>query len=351
VRDAKARLLADDLAGARLSLEQELADESVLVARRAEVETGLAATREREAAVEAALREDLPALAKAQETWFALTGLRERLRGTQSLAAERARNAASLPDVAPGRDPEALEAEAETAREQEHAIDVEVASQRALLDAAVNARKSAEDAAAEEERRVAALVRAAADRREGLARLVGQVNALKSRAAGADDEVGRITAARTEALARAERAQRDFTALETKVAGLDAGEESLDAEYEAAAAVLTDLEERLAKLREEAATADRERSALGARKDALEIGLDRRDGAGALLAGDVAHHPCQMAHLDWSSTADSDPKQSAVTRRELFGRFADTPTLVIGGHFNAGHIKREGDAFKFIALG
>ena len=75
------------------------------------------------------------------------------------------------------------------------------------------------------------------------------------------------------------------------------------------------------------------------------------DGEEGLLTGDVAHHPCQMAHLDWSSTADSDPKQSAATRRELFSRFADTPTLVIGGHFNAGHIKREGDAFKFIALG
>ena len=55
-----------------------------------------------------------------------------------------------------------------------------------------------------------------------------------------------------------------------------------------------------------------------------------------------------MAHLDWSSTADSDPVQSAVTRRELFSRFADTPTLVIGGHFNAGHIQRDGDAFKFL---
>jgi len=72
------------------------------------------------------------------------------------------------------------------------------------------------------------------------------------------------------------------------------------------------------------------------------------DGEEGLLTGDVAHHPCQMAHLDWSSTADFDPVQSAMTRRELFSRFADTPTLTIGGHFNGGHIRREGDAFKFI---
>jgi glyoxylase-like metal-dependent hydrolase (beta-lactamase superfamily II) len=79
--------------------------------------------------------------------------------------------------------------------------------------------------------------------------------------------------------------------------------------------------------------------------------LIRSGGEQGLLTGDVAHHPCQMAHLDWSSTADSDPKQSAATRRELFSRFADTETLVIGGHYDAGHIKRDGDAFKFVALG
>jgi glyoxylase-like metal-dependent hydrolase (beta-lactamase superfamily II) len=73
------------------------------------------------------------------------------------------------------------------------------------------------------------------------------------------------------------------------------------------------------------------------------------DGEEGVLTGDVAHHPCQMAHLDWSSTADSDPVKSASTRRELFSRFADRPVLVIGGHYNAGHIRREGDAFKFIA--
>jgi glyoxylase-like metal-dependent hydrolase (beta-lactamase superfamily II) len=76
--------------------------------------------------------------------------------------------------------------------------------------------------------------------------------------------------------------------------------------------------------------------------------LIQSDGEQALLTGDVAHHPCQMAHLDWSSTADSDPLRSAATRRELFARFADTPTLVIGGHFDPGHIRCHGEAFKFI---
>jgi glyoxylase-like metal-dependent hydrolase (beta-lactamase superfamily II) len=75
----------------------------------------------------------------------------------------------------------------------------------------------------------------------------------------------------------------------------------------------------------------------------------RSAGEEGCLTGDVAHHPCQMAHLDWSSTADSDPYQSAETRRELFSRFAGQPVLVIGGHFDAGHISRDEEAFKFVA--
>ena len=77
--------------------------------------------------------------------------------------------------------------------------------------------------------------------------------------------------------------------------------------------------------------------------------LIQSEGAQALLTGDVAHTPAQMAHLDWSSSADSDPAQSAATRHDLFSRFADTDTLVIGGHFGAGHIKRDGEAFRFVA--
>ena len=173
-------------------------------------------------------------------------------------------------------------------RAQEQQIAAEVETHRTALEQAVAGRRTSEDAAAEEERRIAGLQRAAADRREGLARLHGQVNVLRSRAAAADDEVGRLGLAREEAIARADRAQRDFTSLETRVAGLDAGEEGLDAEHEAAVGALDDLEERLAKARDEATQADRERSSLAARKDALEMGLNRKDGAGALLAASDA---------------------------------------------------------------
>jgi hypothetical protein len=36
------------------------------------------------------------------------------------------------------------------------------------------------------------------------------------------------------------------------------------------------------------------------------------------------------------------------TRRELFARFAGTPTLVLGGHFAGGRIARDGDAFRLV---
>jgi len=286
VRDARARLIADDLVTARTALQQELADESILVERRAEVEAAVAQAQEAEARLEASLRDDLPALARAQETWFGLSGMRERLRGTASLAAERVRNAAGSEQetLDLGRDPDELEAEATRIREQEAAISTEVDTHRSALEAAVTARRTSEEEAAEEDRRVAGLLRAAADRREGLARLAGQVNAVQSRAAAADEEIGRLEASRAAAVARADRAQHDFTALETRIAGLDAGEEGLDTEHEAALAVFDDLTERLAKAREEAAQADRDRSGLQARTEALALGLNRKDGVGALLA-------------------------------------------------------------------
>src|SRR4051794_1068958 len=284
VRDARARLLADELVTVRTALEQELADETVLLQQRAETEQRLEAARAAEADLEGRLRDSLPLLSQAQDRWFGLAGMRERLQAVAALAAERIRNAQTEPEVPAGRDPQELLEQAREVREQEHVIDAQVVGDRAALEEALAARLAAEQAQQDEERRISALERASADRREGVARLQGQVNALRSRAAAAQEEVDRLTAARADAIARMERAERAFTALETQVAGLDAGEEGLDAEHEGAAAVLRDIDERLAKAREETEATERQRTALLARQEALELGLTRKDGAGALLA-------------------------------------------------------------------
>jgi glyoxylase-like metal-dependent hydrolase (beta-lactamase superfamily II) len=75
-------------------------------------------------------------------------------------------------------------------------------------------------------------------------------------------------------------------------------------------------------------------------------------GEEALITGDFMHHPCQIAHPDWSSNADSDPAEARQTRERMLTRFADAPILVIGTHFagrTAGHVVREGDAFRLVA--
>lgn len=72
-------------------------------------------------------------------------------------------------------------------------------------------------------------------------------------------------------------------------------------------------------------------------------------GEQALITGDFMHHPCQIAHPEWDTLADSDPEQGIRTRRIMFERLAGTPVLVIGTHFagaTAGRIVRDGEAFR-----
>ena len=61
------------------------------------------------------------------------------------------------------------------------------------------------------------------------------------------------------------------------------------------------------------------------------------------------HHPCQLAHPEWSSTADVDQALSAATRQAFLERYSDRPVLIIGTHFagpTAGRVVRDGDAFR-----
>ncbi|WP_316043405.1 chromosome segregation SMC family protein [Actinomadura sp. CNU-125] len=171
-RDARLRLLADDLVTLRTRLEQEAADEAQIRERRTETERGLAEAQEREETLEAAEAVEAPKLKQVQDTWYRLSALQERLRGVADLAAERHRNAAEArDDERRGRDPQDMEREAAEIREQEEML-------RAALDEAQDG--LADDRGGADGRRggprgrgaAAAGRRArAADRREELARL------------------------------------------------------------------------------------------------------------------------------------------------------------------------------------
>ncbi|GAA2558123.1 MULTISPECIES: chromosome segregation protein SMC [Streptomyces] len=287
LRDARLRLLADDLVRLREALEAEIADEAALKERKEAVEQELGKALRREALLEDEVRRLVPRLQNAQQTWYELSQLAERVRGTISLADARVKSATSAPpEERRGRDPEDMEREAARIREQEAELEAALeAAERALEDTVAH-RAELERALAQEERRLRDAARAIADRREGLARLKGQVGAARSRAAAAQAEIERLAAARDEAQERAVAAQEEYEALKAEVDGLDAGDAELAERHEAAKRRLAEAESALSAAREAATAAERERAATRARHEALALGLRRKDGTGALLAAE-----------------------------------------------------------------
>ena len=286
LRDARSRLLADDLAQLTAQLTQERADEAALRERQQETEQELGRAREQLARLEVAAAGATESASRAGDAFHALGAVRERLQGLARLADERVRLLGTTEPEHRGQDPAELEAQAERARASEAELTREVERARATLDEAVTARSAAEAAADEAERELATLHRGAADRREGLARLSGQVGARRSRVEAADAELERLRARVEEAERRAEEASREFSALEVQVVGAEEGEEDLDAQHEAATTELADARDAVERLTAESAEAEQDRATWSARVEALELSLDRKDGAGALLADD-----------------------------------------------------------------
>ncbi|WP_344967859.1 chromosome segregation protein SMC [Streptosporangium fragile] len=313
LRDARLRLLADDVLTLRTTLEREIADEAAILARRAAVEGELEQNQVAEAELEAAEAEAQPRLAAAQEAFFRLSSLRERLRGLGGLAAERHRHATDTAVERRGRDPEDFEREAEEVREQERVLAELLAQEQEALAVAVARRAEAESALAAEERRLAAEARAAADRREELARLKGRVGAVRSRVTAAEEEIGRLRRSLEEAEQRAETAQAEHDSqelaepaadpalaeeLEIALEAVEQARHAVDAARagveEAKAAVagpnaaLAAARGALAAARKADQEAQRQVAALEARFEALELSLARgADGGAALLAADL----------------------------------------------------------------
>ncbi len=142
--------------------------------------------------------DSLPRLTAAQETWYSLAGLAERVAST---ACHRRRAACATPasarTIVRAATPRRSSARPRTSAEAEAELQAEVSARTTALAAATEARSAAELAHAEAEKQYSAQQRAIADRREGLARLTGEVNTLRSRTEAAAAEIERLTAAQS----------------------------------------------------------------------------------------------------------------------------------------------------------
>jgi len=79
--------------------------------------------------------------------------------------------------------------------------------------------------------------------------------------------------------------------------------------------------------------------------------LIQSGGECAVITGDAVHHPCQIAHPNWSTTSDTDQSEACISRQALFDRCADGKTLFIGSHFAhpvAGYLRKEAAGFRLI---
>ena len=295
VRDAKARLLADDLASAlsKLSVLEE-SDESAAV-RRASLEEQIAAARAELARLEDAERASSPALDQASSDWQSLTTITERLRGTLMAATQKVALRAT-PELPPGgEDPDVLDERARVAGAEDAALAGQVESARSALTSATRAREAAEDADDAASRELARVNRVIADHREKVARLTGDASTAASRLEAAIAEADRAWGAYRAAQERAEAAEKAVPVSFVGAAGVAGASPSEGSSSEeevggGAARVHAEASARRDAARarvdellgvEREARADRAR--WEARRDALEQLLAPEDGTAELL--------------------------------------------------------------------
>jgi chromosome segregation protein len=279
LRDARLRLAADDVVTRQGELNNTNQAEATLRREHDEASARMMVASEELAAHETALTALSERAESAQQIWFRLSALAERVGATVRIASERAQHLDVETASTGGPDPDELEAEAAKVAAAEQQLLGELTATRNRLDAARAELADRERAATEAEHAHFVAVQAEADRREGLARLAGQVETMRARVESIDDGVAKLSERIEEAAARAQQAKAEFETVQGRVGELDQGEVGLDEHHDRTIAALRLADERVAELQSAERNAERQVASLRARIDALSVGLERKDGA------------------------------------------------------------------------
>ncbi len=270
VRDARLRLLADDVATVQRELAQEQADESAAKAERERVEALHEQARMLEADLERQLQELAPVLQTARSRSLDLTRLRERCHGLVAVIQERRRSLErEQMELSFGVDPEDLQRQSDAVAAQAAMQEQVVAQAQATFEQARAAAEAVVVKVRAEQAAVAAAERVLTEYRQQVAAAEQAVTGGQRLLASTRERADKIT----ERVATADAEAREAAAALAELPPLETHEVVIDtsAPDEALAAAEKDM--RLA--REELSTQEKRRAALIARCEALRSAVSQ----------------------------------------------------------------------------
>ncbi|PZQ92034.1 MAG: chromosome segregation protein SMC [Leifsonia xyli] len=291
VRDARARLLADEVVELRRSITDVTRSESERKTERVVLQEQLDQSKLRQARIEQSESSD--AVDDARRVAFGLEQVQDHLRSLFTLANQRLSllaQQAELPGLGATLSESTIaDARAEAVRLQEGIAEAEAVLGRAT--AATATARASLDSLDEEISAQSALV-SQHDLEQG--RLAGAVRAAEERLGALHTQLERQRTALAAAEERREAARAELLALEGDDEGT-AEDTQLAGAVEAAERAVAGTQERVDALREELHTAERERDALAARTSALTMATDQQDGSQQIIGlggirGLVAEH-------------------------------------------------------------
>ena len=379
VRDARARLVADEVVGLRRALAEHTRTEEERTTERMVLQEKLDRAVLRSARIVEEQEGD--EVDGARRTAFALEQVQERLRNLLSLAQQRLAllgSADDAPETAAGTTPGQVQ-ESRDEAERLVALIAEAEAGWASARQATAAARQALDALDEEIQAQSALV----SRHDlEIAGLTGRAETAGSRLAAVRGEVLRQQNALDAARARLAAAEAERERGEAEGEADERGGSELTRAYEDAQADVATEESAMEAVREELHARERERDALAAREQALASALDQRDGSSDLVAaglpgvrGLLAEHvhvdpgfeaavAAALGTLADAVLADTHEDAVAALRRAVdddlgrvevvvagSGAAADAPAAAAGGPVPASSVVDAPDGVRRILAG
>jgi len=291
VRDARARLLADEVVELRTAISDVSRNEGERKTERLVLQEQLDQAKLRQARLEQTMTGD--SVDAARQVAFGLEQVQDHLRSLFTLANQRLALREIVAEL-PGMTTTISQRMVDDARDEATRLAAGVAEVEELLGraGAVTATARASLASLDEEISAQSSLISQHDLEQG--RLSGQVDAAESRRTATRGELDRQRAALAAAEQRREQARAEL--LEIEGGDEESGSDSdLTAAVEAADAAVKVLQAEVEALRDELHASERERDALAARTSALSMAVDQKDGSASILSargirGLVAEH-------------------------------------------------------------